>query len=186
VGAIVLAVVVAIVGPALFGESFRPYISIFDVGGEVFLRMLQMVVVPLVMASVMRGILGLGDVRKLGRPGAYAISYYLSTTALAVITGLIVVNIVNPGRGIDKKLVEDARRQGEDTVAHAAGRKSGQKFEWHNVTGDRTQIASESKNVAVGDNGSWHVRVVIDQVGDASVVQPFRVIRAFRGYQRTA
>lgn len=169
VGAIVLAVVVAIAGPGVFGESFRPSVAIFDVGGEVFLRMLQMVVVPLVMASVMSGILGLGDVRKLGRPGAYAVSYYLSTTVLAVITGLIVVNIVNPGRGIDKKLVEDARQEGEETVSHAAGRKDGKKFEWHNVTGDRTQIASESKNLSVGQNGSWNVRIVIDQVGDASV-----------------
>ena len=49
-------------------------------GGEVFLRMLMMVVVPLVMASVMSGILGLGDVRKLGRPGATAVGYYLTTT----------------------------------------------------------------------------------------------------------
>ena len=168
VGAIVLAVVVAIVGPAVFDEGFRPYVAIFDVGGEVFLRMLQMVVVPLVMASVMSGILGLGDVRKLGRPGAYAVSYYLCTTVLAVTTGLIVVNIVNPGRGIDKKLVEDARQEGEETVSHVAGRKNGKKFEWHNVTGDRTQIASESKNVSVGANGSWNVRVVIDQVGEAT------------------
>ncbi|MCA9145574.1 MAG: dicarboxylate/amino acid:cation symporter, partial [Planctomycetales bacterium] len=168
VGAIVLAVVVAIAGPAALGEGFRPVVAIFNVGGEVFLRMLQMVVVPLVMASVMSGILGLGDIRKLGRPGAYAVSYYLSTTILAVITGLIVVNIVNPGRGIDKKLVEDARQEGEETVAHAAGRKSGKKFEWHNVTGDRAQIASESKNVSISDNGSWNVRIVIDQVGDAS------------------
>ena len=168
VGAIVLAVVVAIAGPALFDENFRPYVSIFGVGGEVFLRMLQMVVVPLVMASVMSGILGLGDVRKLGRPGAYAVTYYLCTTVLAVITGLIVVNIVNPGRGIDKKLVEDARQEGEETVARAAGRKDGNKFEWHNVTGDRTQIASESKNLSVGKNGNWNVRIVIDQVGDAT------------------
>ena len=84
VGAIVLAVSIAIIGPALFGERFRPLVEVLEVGGEVFLRMLQMVVVPLVMASVMSGILGLGDVRKLGRPGAYAVSYYLCTTVLAV------------------------------------------------------------------------------------------------------
>ena len=73
VGAIVLAILISILGPAIFGERFRPLVGVFDVGGEVFLRALQMVVVPLVMASVMSGILGLGDVRKLGRPGAYAI-----------------------------------------------------------------------------------------------------------------
>ena len=75
VGSIATAVVVAIVGPAILGERFRPFVIPLEVGGEVFLRMLQMVVAPLVMASVMSGILGLGDVRKLGRPGGYAISY---------------------------------------------------------------------------------------------------------------
>ena len=51
--AIVAAIVIAIAGPTMFGESFRPVLAVLDVGGEVFLRMLQMVVVPLVMASVM-------------------------------------------------------------------------------------------------------------------------------------
>jgi Na+/H+-dicarboxylate symporter len=169
VGSIVLAVIVAIAGPAIFQEKFLPFVAVFEVGGEVFLRMLQMVVVPLVMASVMSGILGLGDVRKLGKPGAYAVSYYLSTTVLAVITGLIVVNIVNPGKGIDRKLVEDARQEGEETVSHAAGRAKGKRIEWHNVTGDRAQTAGDSKNVSVPEDGAWNVRIIIDQVGKAEV-----------------
>lgn len=175
VGAIVLAVIVAIVGPAAFGESFRPTVSAFEVGGEVFLRMLQMVVVPLVMASVMSGILGLGDVRKLGRPGAYAVSYYLCTTVLAVITGLIVVNIVSPGKNINKQLVEDARKEGEETISHAAGRDRPRKVEWHNVTGDRAEIAGVSKNATVPDQGAWNVRIVIDQVGEADVAAKAQV-----------
>jgi hypothetical protein len=58
-----------------------------------------MLVVPLVMSSVMSGILGLGDVRKLGRPGAAAVAYYVSTTILAVFVGLVVVNLIQPGVG---------------------------------------------------------------------------------------
>ena len=46
IGAIVLAVVFAIAAPAMMGESCRPFVAVLDVGGEVFLRMLQMVVVP--------------------------------------------------------------------------------------------------------------------------------------------
>jgi len=77
---------------------FAPEIAVkFDVGGEVFLSLLMMMVVPLVVMSVMSGILGLGDVRKLGKPGAYAIGYYMCTTVLAVLVGLIVVNIIKPG-----------------------------------------------------------------------------------------
>ena len=168
VGAIIAAIAVAIAGPATFGESFRPVLAVLDVGGEVFLRMLQMVVVPLVMASVMSGILGLGDVRKLGRPGGYAVTYYLSTTVLAVITGLIVVNIVNPGRGIEKELVEDARKEGEETVAHVSSRNEVRKITWHNVTGDRTAVEEESKNISIPDEGTWSVRLIIDQVGQAN------------------
>ena len=170
VGAIVLAVAVAIVGPAVMGERFHPLLSALDVGGEVFLRMLQMVVVPLVMASVMSGILGLGDVRKLGRPGAYAITYYLSTTVFAVLTGLVVVNVVNPGKGIDPKLVEDARKEGEETVSHATARRQGKKFQWHNAAGDRSVEAGESRNMSVPDDSVWHVRVIIDQVGEPDQV----------------
>lgn len=156
--AIALAILLALVVPR-FAMSFH-------VGGEIFLRLLQMVVVPLVMASVMSGILGLGDVRKLGKPGFYAITYYLCTTILAVITGLIVVNFVNPGVGIDKKLVEDARKEGEEKVSSAGGAKE-RKIEWHNVTGDRTKQSSESKNTWVPEDGSWNVKILIDQVGEA-------------------
>jgi len=169
IGAIVAAIAIAIAGPAMFGESFRPTLAVLDVGGEIFLRALQMVVVPLVMASVMSGILGLGDVRKLGRPGGYAIAYYMTTTVLAVVTGLVVVNIVNPGKGIDRKLVEDARKEGEETVAHVAGQNNLKRIEWHNVTGDRSATAGESKNAAVPEEGDWSVRIVIDQVGEATV-----------------
>jgi len=68
-------------------------------GGEIFLRLLKMVVVPLVVVSVMSGILNMGDIRKLGRPGGYTILYYLTTTLLAVAVGLVVVNVVQPGKG---------------------------------------------------------------------------------------
>ncbi|MCP4169538.1 MAG: dicarboxylate/amino acid:cation symporter [Fuerstiella sp.] len=91
--AIVSALVLAYFAPA-FAVSLK-------LGGEVFLRLLMMVVVPLVMASVMSGILGLGDVRKLGKPGAVAIGYYLTTTVLAVSTGVLIVNLFSPGVGLN-------------------------------------------------------------------------------------
>ncbi len=108
---IVLAIVAAIATGALF-----PHFAVrLHLGGEVFLRMLTMMVVPLVMASVMSGILGLGDVRKLGRPGGYAILYYLSTTVLAVVVGLVMVNLLKPGLRID----ESAKKAGGETDALA-------------------------------------------------------------------
>ncbi|MDB4419451.1 dicarboxylate/amino acid:cation symporter [bacterium] len=89
--AIVIAIGLAITAPTI---SMK-----FHLGGEVFLNLLKMMVVPLVMSSVMCGILGMGDVRKLGKPGLYTILYYLCTTILAVFVGLVVVNVIRPGVG---------------------------------------------------------------------------------------
>jgi DAACS family dicarboxylate/amino acid:cation (Na+ or H+) symporter len=64
--------------------------------GQIFLRMLFMVVMPLVFASIALGVAGLGDIRKVGRVGGKAIGYFLGTTALAATLGLIVVNLSRP------------------------------------------------------------------------------------------
>ena len=90
---IILAIIAALV-LAMVAPSIAVW---FDMGGEIFLRVLKMIVVPLVVASVMTGILGMGDIRKLGKPGLLTVLYYLSTTVLAVLVGLVVVNLVQPG-----------------------------------------------------------------------------------------
>ena len=64
--------------------------------GQIFLRMLFMVVMPLVFASIALGVAGLGDIRKVGRVGGKAIGYFLVTTALAATLGLIIVNLTRP------------------------------------------------------------------------------------------
>ena len=64
--------------------------------GQIFLRMLFMVVMPLVFASIALGVAGLGDIRRVGRVGAKAIGYFLVTTALAATLGLIIVNLMRP------------------------------------------------------------------------------------------
>lgn len=109
---IALAIVVALL--------FPHFASKLHVGGEVFLRLLKMMVVPLVMASVTCGILGMGDIRKLGRPGGYAILYYLCTTVLAVFIGLTVVNIIRPGIGsIEKADLEKVATESDVASAKA-------------------------------------------------------------------
>ncbi|TWU10001.1 dicarboxylate/amino acid:cation symporter [Allorhodopirellula heiligendammensis] len=106
-GAIVVAIAVALLWP-----HFAMH---FDIGGELFLRSLKMIVVPLVFTSVMCGILGLGDVRRLGKPGATAVGYYLCTTVLAVIVGLIVVNVLRPGVGtVDKARLQEFSQGSEN------------------------------------------------------------------------
>jgi DAACS family dicarboxylate/amino acid:cation (Na+ or H+) symporter len=64
--------------------------------GQVFLRMLFMVVIPLVFASIALGVCGLGDIRKVGGIGGKTLAYFFATTALAATLGLIVVNVAKP------------------------------------------------------------------------------------------
>jgi DAACS family dicarboxylate/amino acid:cation (Na+ or H+) symporter len=74
--------------------------------GQVFLRMLFMVVVPLVFASLVLGVVGLGDVRRLGRIGGKTFAVFLITTTLAVTLGLVLVNLVKPGLSLDPSVRE--------------------------------------------------------------------------------
>ena len=108
--AIVAAVTLALVQPSVAVS--------FEVGGEIFLRLLTMMAVPLVMSSVMSGIIGLGDVRKLGRPGAMTIAYYLTTTVMAVVVGLVMVNLIQPGVGtVDQNTLDALAAEGEGVAA---------------------------------------------------------------------
>ena len=68
--------------------------------GTLFLNALKMTIVPLIVAAIITGVTSLGDIRKLGRVGGMTILYYASTTALAVLIGLIIVNLIQPGIGI--------------------------------------------------------------------------------------
>jgi DAACS family dicarboxylate/amino acid:cation (Na+ or H+) symporter len=87
--------------------------------GQIFLRMLFMIVVPLVFASIALGVAGLGDLRKVGRVGGKAIAYFLVTTAIAATIGLVAVNIVKPGASLD----ETVRTRLLDTYAKDASSK---------------------------------------------------------------
>lgn len=69
--------------------------------GTIFIRLIMMIVVPLVVASLILGTASLGDIRKLGRLGGKTVLYYLCTTAVAVVIGLGLSNIVRPGSRID-------------------------------------------------------------------------------------
>ena len=110
---IAVAIVVAVL-LAVFAPGFAMQ---FELGGEIFLNLLTMMVVPLVMASVMSGIIGLGDIRKLGRPGGLAVTYYLMTTVLAVIVGLLMVNLIQPGVGVDQTALDASLAEGQMSTA---------------------------------------------------------------------
>ena len=112
-----LYIAVAIVAAILLAVFAPGFAMQFELGGEIFLNLLTMMVVPLVMASVMSGIIGLGDIRKLGRPGGLAVTYYLMTTILAVIVGLLMVNFIQPGVGVDQTTLDASLAEGQVNTA---------------------------------------------------------------------
>jgi DAACS family dicarboxylate/amino acid:cation (Na+ or H+) symporter len=72
--------------------------------GQVFLRLIFMVVVPLVFSSLVLGVLEIGDVKQLGRVGFKALVYSLFASAASVIIGIGLVQLVKPGAGLDPEL----------------------------------------------------------------------------------
>lgn len=70
--------------------------------GDLFLNALKMVIVPLIVVAVISGVTSLGDVRRLGRIGGITVAYYALTTAIAVLIGLLMVNLIQPGVGISE------------------------------------------------------------------------------------
>ena len=94
---ILIAIVLGVVAGILLGEK-TVHIKIV---GDMFIRLLKAIIIPLILSSMVAGIVSLGDVRKLGRIGLRTFIYYTATTTLAVGVGLILVNLMKPGVGVD-------------------------------------------------------------------------------------
>ncbi|MEO0630302.1 MAG: dicarboxylate/amino acid:cation symporter, partial [Planctomycetota bacterium] len=85
--------------------------------GDVFMRGLKFIAVPIVLFSLAAGVASLNDTTKLGRIGGKTIAIYLATTAVAITIGLVAANVVGPGRGFP----EDLRQQFAEQQAENAG-----------------------------------------------------------------
>ncbi|MHC4702182.1 MAG: dicarboxylate/amino acid:cation symporter [Planctomycetota bacterium] len=72
-----------------------------DFVGSMFIRLLKMIIIPLIVASLVSGVASLGDARSLGRLGGKTFLYYMCTTVIAVVVGLVLVNVVRPGDRFD-------------------------------------------------------------------------------------
>lgn len=100
---------------AIWGSESKTLIWIADniakSAGDIFLRMLFMVVVPLVFSSLVLGIAGLGDLKRLGRIGAKTMAWFVFTTALAAAIGLVLVNTVKPGKVVSKETTEKLAKE---------------------------------------------------------------------------
>ncbi|MGP0565025.1 MULTISPECIES: dicarboxylate/amino acid:cation symporter [unclassified Nitrospina] len=101
----------------LCGWVFGPKMHAVDWIGEMFLNALKMMVIPLVLSSLVVGIAGLGDISKVGKTGVITLVYFLTTTAFSVLIGLVVVNLIQPGVGVEMRVAPET----EPSLKEASG-----------------------------------------------------------------
>ncbi|GAB3794570.1 dicarboxylate/amino acid:cation symporter [Virgibacillus kimchii] len=94
---ILIAFTLAIIVGLLFGENA----SVVEPLGDLFLRLIQFIIVPLILATIIVGVTSAGNIKKLGRLGGKMISYYLLTSFLAISIGLLAGFALSPGTGLD-------------------------------------------------------------------------------------
>jgi Na+/H+-dicarboxylate symporter len=97
---ILIAMALAIPYGLLTGEAGAEAVGWL---GDLFLRLLKMVVVPLILFSIVSGVTGVGDLKGVGRMGLKTVTYYIVTSTIAILIGLTMANVIQPG---DAKLLD--------------------------------------------------------------------------------
>jgi aerobic C4-dicarboxylate transport protein len=111
--AIVVGVILGAVAPDL-GTAVKPL-------GDAFIKLIKMMIAPIVFCTVVVGIAKMGDMKEVGRVGLKALLYFEVVTTLALVIGLVVVNVVQPGHGIN---ADPAHLDTKAVASYAAGAKS--------------------------------------------------------------
>ncbi|XP_015263961.1 PREDICTED: excitatory amino acid transporter 1 [Gekko japonicus] len=110
----VLFTVIAVIVGIILGFCLRSYhmsyreVKYFSFPGELLMRMLQMLVLPLIVSSLVTGVAAL-DSKASGKMGLRAVVYYMSTTVIAVLIGIIMVVIIHPGKGSKEKMHREGK-----------------------------------------------------------------------------
>lgn len=112
-------ILIALILSILFGMLFTDHVHYVTWMGEVFLRALRMIIVPLIFSSIVSGVTGIGSAKNLGRMSMKTFSYYIMTSLFAILTGLVIVNLVKPGVGADLGL--SSRVEGLEIAAESFG-----------------------------------------------------------------
>ena len=94
-------IVIALIAGVFFGYFFPDSVKYTNWIGEIFLRGLNMVVVPLILLSITTGVASVGSGDNLGRLGIKTMGYYFLSTLAAILTGFFLVNLIKPGIGAE-------------------------------------------------------------------------------------
>ena len=110
---ILIAMVLGIAAGAFLGEKG----VIFAPLGDIFIGLIKMLVIPLVFFSIISGAAALGKTKSAGKVGVFTIAYYLGTSAVSVVLGLLAGNIFKPGLGVKvpASLMTDAATYAENS-----------------------------------------------------------------------
>src|SRR4029453_10256025 len=91
--AIVIGIALGHFSPGL-GEAMKPL-------GDGFIKLIKMIIAPIIFCTVVVGIAGMEDMKKVGKTGGLALLYFEVVSTVALIVGLILVNVVKPGAGVN-------------------------------------------------------------------------------------
>ena len=105
-----LGIVVGILmGPSLGWVSPADAAAISDwlaLPGKLFLALIQMIVIPLVFASIIRGLAATEDLEQLKKTGFRVVLYFIVTTAIAIVIGITIANLIKPGQYVDQQALQ--------------------------------------------------------------------------------
>ena len=94
--------------------------------GQLFLRLIFMLIIPLLFSALVVGIAEMGDVRSLGRVGWKTLAYTVVVSGIAVVIGLVLVNWLQPGVGVDRAAAEQMLAEGSERAAAIVSSSAGQ------------------------------------------------------------
>lgn len=101
-------------------QTFVTYVT--DPVGQLFLRLLFMLVIPLVFSALVLGVVEIGDPRSLGRIGGKTLLWILTVTTVAVVIGLVLVNLLQPGLGLPPEIASTLLAEASDRTADIASK----------------------------------------------------------------
>ncbi|MBI9052993.1 MAG: dicarboxylate/amino acid:cation symporter [Bacteroidales bacterium] len=99
-------ILIALLLAVLFGAIFPNQVRYVSWMGDIFMRALKMLIIPLILSSIISGVTNIGSAEHLGRLTFKTFSYYVITSTLAILTGLFLVNTIVPGTGADMGLMQ--------------------------------------------------------------------------------
>src|SRR6266478_2392817 len=93
-------ILAGLVAGVVFGAAFPTPARELGILGAIFLRLIKSIIAPLLFGTLVSGIAGTGNVKTMGRIGGKAILYFEIVTTIALVVGLLAVNLVQPGVGV--------------------------------------------------------------------------------------